>query len=106
MDGISEIIKSVNNKLKLPGDFTFYYIKKVIYNGPATVVYWSDGTKTQCLCGKEDTYDQEKSLLICIFRKLYPLKKTNKLFDMWTNNNEEGVVTIKDVRKKDKKDGK
>ena len=97
--------KDVVNALKIPGEFVKCYIKKVLYNGTATIVFWSDGTKTISVCGKNDTYDQEKGLLICIFRKYFPMKNTNKLFELWTNNNKEGTITIKEVRKKEKENG-
>lgn len=32
-------------------------IRKVIFNDPATVVLWSDGTKTVVKCGPEDKFD-------------------------------------------------
>ena len=46
-------------------------IKKVIFNDPATIVFWKDGTKTVVKCGKNDTYDKEKGLALCIAKKVY-----------------------------------
>ena len=46
-------------------------IKKVIYNKPATIVLWDDGTKTVVKCDEHDTYDPEKGLLIAILKKIY-----------------------------------
>ena len=45
-------------------------IRKVIFNDPATVVLWSDGTKTVVKCGPEDTYDMEKGLAMAIVKKM------------------------------------
>ena len=39
---------------------------KVIFNDPATIVFWADGTKTIARCDKEDTYNEETGLLIAI----------------------------------------
>lgn len=44
-------------------------IKRVIFNDPATIVIWSDGTKTVVKCQPGDVYDQEKGLLLCIAKK-------------------------------------
>lgn len=44
-------------------------IKKVIYNNPATIVLWGDGTKTVIECHKEDTYDHVIGLLLCVIKK-------------------------------------
>ena len=42
---------------------------KVIFNGPATIVYWADDTKTIVKCGHDDTYDWEKGLAMCFAKK-------------------------------------
>lgn len=45
-------------------------IKKVIFNGPATIVIWKDGTKTVVKCMDSDEYDQEKGLMMAIMEYL------------------------------------
>ena len=44
-------------------------ITKVIFNDPATIVFWSDGTKTVVKRIFEDTFDKEKSLAMAISKK-------------------------------------
>lgn len=44
-------------------------IKKVIFNEPATVVLWEDGTKTLVKSGEGDIYDPEKGLAMAIAKK-------------------------------------
>lgn len=44
-------------------------IKDVIYNGPATIVFWSDGSKTVVKCQGDDDYDPEKGLAMAIAKK-------------------------------------
>lgn len=44
-------------------------IRKVIFNDPATIVLWSDGSKTVVKCGPEDTYDMEKGLAMAIVKR-------------------------------------
>lgn len=44
-------------------------IKNVIYNNPATIVFWTDGTKTVVKCQKDETYDPEKGLAMAIAKK-------------------------------------
>ena len=46
-------------------------IKKVIFNYPATVVLWEDGTKTIVKCGDYDVYDPEKGLAMAIAKKAF-----------------------------------
>lgn len=44
-------------------------ITKVIFNDPATIVFWSDGTKTVVKRIFEDTFDKEKGLAMAISKK-------------------------------------
>jgi hypothetical protein len=45
-------------------------IEKVIYNKPATIVKWGDGTKTVVKCQSGDNFDPEKGLAMAIVKKL------------------------------------
>lgn len=45
-------------------------IRKVIFNDPATIVLWSDGSKTVVKCGPEDSYDMKKGLAMAIVKKM------------------------------------
>ncbi len=49
----------------------FNVIKKVVFNEPATIVFWSDGTKTIVKCGKDDIWDPEKGLAMAITKKFF-----------------------------------
>lgn len=44
-------------------------IKNVIFNNPATIVYWLDGTKTVVKCSNEE-FDREKGLCMAIVKKI------------------------------------
>lgn len=44
-------------------------IKKVIFNDPATIILWADGTKTVVKCQEGDIYDPEKGLAMAISKK-------------------------------------
>jgi len=43
-------------------------IDKVIFNDPATIVLWADGSKTVVKCQAGDVYDKEKGLLLCFVK--------------------------------------
>ena len=59
-------------------------IKKVIFNDPATIVYWNDGTKTVVKCQEGDIFDKEKGLAMAIIKKICGNKGSyNKVFDKW-----------------------
>lgn len=44
-------------------------IKDVIFNNPATIVIWSDGSKTIVKCQPGDEYNKETGLAMCIAKK-------------------------------------
>lgn len=48
-----------------------FEIEKVIYNDPATIVLWNDGTKTVVKCQRFDVYDPQVGFLMCIAKKAY-----------------------------------
>lgn len=52
-------------------DFMKCKIKKVVFNDPATIVFWTDDTKTVVKCGKDETYDPEKGLAMAICKKYF-----------------------------------
>ena len=56
-------------------------IKNVIFNYPATIVFWEDGTKTVVKCQDGDEFDREKGLAMAIVKKSYGNKGSycNKL---------------------------
>ena len=45
-------------------------IKDVIFSDPATVVFWSDGTKTVVKTRGGEKYDKEKGLAMAIVKKI------------------------------------
>ena len=45
-------------------------IKNVIFNYPATIVFWNDDTKTVVKAQGDDVYDPEKGLTMAIVKKL------------------------------------
>ncbi len=42
----------------------------VIFNNPATIVFWNDGSKSVVKCDREDTFDKEKGLAMAIVKRL------------------------------------
>lgn len=61
-------------------------IKDVIFNDPATIVLWKDGTKTVVKCQSEtgDTYNKELGLAMCIIKKCCGNKGNfNDVFNEW-----------------------
>lgn len=71
-------------------------IKNVKFNPPATIVFWTDGTKTVVKCENED-YDPEKGLAMCICKKVLGNKGNYyNVFKKWLPKEDE-PNSIKDV---------
>ena len=45
-------------------------ITKVIFNNPATIVFWSDGEKTVVKCSCDEAFDEEKGLAMAISKRV------------------------------------
>ena len=61
-------------------------VKDVIFNDPATIVLWKDGTKTVVKCQTEtgDVYNKELGLAMCIIKKCCGNKGNfNDVFNEW-----------------------
>lgn len=67
-------------------------IKKVIFNDPATIVIWSDDSKTVVKCQPNDTYNKETGLAMCIAKKYLGNKGNfNEVFKKWIHKETEPV---------------
>lgn len=113
--------RSFNTKMfkhcRIAGDFVYldkeFYpkqaqITRVIYSNPATIVFWSDGTKTVCKCHKDDVYSPEAGLIICILKKISTPSAVKDTIDTWVpkvdyKQNTKVVRTLKEVRKENRK---
>ena len=57
-------------------------IKKVIFNEPATIILWTDGSKTIVKCAEDEVFDAEKGFAMAVCKKLFgsDFKKVFKEF--------------------------
>lgn len=66
-------------------------IKNVKFDGPATIIFWTDGTKTVVKCQDGDDYSEEVGLAMCIVKKVFGNKsKYNDIFKKWCPNYDGG----------------
>lgn len=71
------------------------HIKKVKFNPPATIVFWTDNTKTVVKCKGED-YDPEKGLAMCICKKMLGNKGNYyEVFKKWLPKEDDSDVVQK-----------
>lgn len=71
---MEETIYVFHDKWLRPAKFEFREkglgIERVLFNDPATIVFWTDGTKTVVKCRKGDKWDAEKGLAMACAKKL------------------------------------
>lgn len=66
-------------------------IQDVVYNGPATIVFWSDGMKTVVKCQDGDTYSKELGLAMCIAKRFFGNTGLfNDIFKKWAWDESSG----------------
>lgn len=70
-DSFSEWYRRNARNRKEQSDMKMPEIKNVKFNDPATIVFWSDGTKTVVKAGENDVFDPEKGLAMAIVKKVY-----------------------------------
>lgn len=89
-----KVIRPVNPKLE---------IREVIFNPPATIVYWQDGSKTVVKCQDGDEYSKEIGLAMCIAKKaLGNSGNFNEVFKRWIPVDEITVdeITVDEMRER------
>ena len=70
-------------------------IKNVKFNPPATIVFWTDNTKTVVKCNGED-YDPEKGLAMCICKKMLGNRGNYyEVFKKWLPKRDDSDITQK-----------
>lgn len=88
-----------------------YRIKDVIFNDPATIVLWADGTKTVVKCNGEQVFDPEKGLAMAIVKKYMGTNESKSnycdIFKKWIPEVKEEVKKeeVKEESKKSSYDG-
>ena len=88
------------------GDIVVYpdvkeiYIERVMYNNPATIVFWNDGSKTVSKCAPGDNYSTEIGLAMCILKKLAGTNNLTNTFKNWVSPDPHSEVTLTEVRKR------
>ena len=81
-------------------------ITNVIFNNPATIVFWSDGTKTVVKCDERDEFDPEKGLAMAICKKYFGGGFYNDIFKKWIPKEEtpkieiDGQITMTEMAEK------
>ena len=75
--------------LQAPALINRLEIEKVIFNDPATIVFWSDGSKTVVKCTNEE-FDKEKGLAMAICKRVLGNKGNYfNEFHKWIEDKEE-----------------
>ena len=72
------------------------WITRVIYRNPATIVFWSDNTKTITKVNGTDKYSKEAGFTMCVLKKLIGATTVKNLLDDWCTASD--TITVKEIR--------
>lgn len=101
----SDLYNRIISNRQTPKQKAMNSITNVIFNNPATIVFWSDGTKTVVKCDERDEFDPEKGLAMAICKKHFGGGFYNDIFKKWIPEETpeieiEGQITMDDIAKK------
>lgn len=89
-DFVEEIFKLMDIPIEPPKAFKAYNYERllqptqVIFNDPATIVMWDDGSKTVIKCQPGDKFDKEKGLAMAYVKRFHNNKgEFNEVFKKW-----------------------
>ena len=73
MDSVMDVLENMQDLFEKILEDAEKYEKmpwiKVIFNDPATIILWKDGTKTVVKCQEGDVYSKRLGLLNCIAKR-------------------------------------
>ena len=101
----SDIYNRIISNTQTPKQKAMNSITKVIFNDPATIVIWSDGTKTVVKCDERDEFDPEKGLAMAICKKHFGGGFYNDIFKKWIPEETpeieiDGQISMTDIAEK------
>ena len=102
----SDLYNRIISNRQTPKQKAMNSITNVIFNNPATIVFWSDGTKTVVKCDERDEFDPEKGLAMAICKKYFGGGFYNDIFKKWIPKEEtpkieiDGQITMTDITEK------
>lgn len=83
--GITDGMDAVTDALKK--ELAYYDTpERVVFNGPATIVFWPDGTKTVVKCQNDEPFDPEKGVAMAILKKYFGGGKYNNVINKLIKN--------------------
>ena len=97
---VKKFSASMEIKVDIPG-----MIDRVIFNDPATIILWKDGSKTVVKRSEDDIWDPEKGFCMAVIKKLYDRTSFIKRFiepeeEMSILTVEEACENLKNFGKK------
>lgn len=73
----------------------YFVIDKVIFNPPATIVFWKDGTKTVVKCKEGEEFSEWAGIALCLAKKMYG-PNFHKIFKTHCSDPEKTVNNMTD----------
>ena len=81
---------SIELRVDIPG-----MIDRVIFNDPATIILWKDGSKTVVKRSDDDIWDPEKGFCMAVIKKLYG--RTSFIKRFMEPEEEMSILTVEEA---------
>lgn len=82
-------------------NFTTTRVKRIIYNNPATIVFWADGTKTVVKCAKGEKFNKYHGFCAALAKHIYENNsRVNALVNSGIDDNPEKTKSKGSSKKK------
>lgn len=81
---------SIELRVDIPG-----MIDRVIFNDPATIILWKDGSKTVVKRSDDDVWDPEKGFCMAVIKKLYG--RTSFIKRFMEPEEEMSILTVEEA---------
>lgn len=94
MSIVKDVIRHAERRPSLGITKTCPSIERVLFNDPATIIFWSDGTKTVVKAQNNEPFDPEKGLAVAISKKFLGNKGNfNNVFKKFLSEYEDKEET-------------
>ena len=90
IETVKKCSASMELRVDIPG-----MIDRVIFNDPATIILWKDGTKTVVKRSDDDIWDPEKGFCMAIIKKLYG--RTSFIKRFMEPEEEMSILTVEEA---------
>lgn len=90
-DQVTKTCEKIAKKMEAKKAKATYTPKKLIFNYPATIVFWEDGTKTVVKCSENEEFDRYHGFCAALAKKIF---ENNSQIHKIVKSGEESIESL------------